>query len=371
MIRSIKQPADKRNPFNLYLAIAAGIVYIFRMSALRILITGGAGFIGSHLIRRLLTTTDATILNVDALTYAGNLDSLRDVQDWPRYRFLRQDIRDAAGISAVYTEFEPDQVVNLAAESHVDRSIAFPDVFIQTNIVGTFTMLEAARAYWIVLPSARRERFRFLHISTDEVYGSLGPTDAPFCEETPYMPRNPYSASKAAADHLVRTWHETYGFPTLITNCSNNYGPFQYPEKLIPQTIACALRGKPLAIHGDGRQIRDWLFVEDHVAAIQAVLERGRIGRSYLVGGENQHSVREVVDLICGVLDERRPLPNGSYRERLVSVADRPGNDRRYAVDSSRIRSELGWNRSVNVDEGLRRTVEWYLANESWLSALR
>ena len=337
------------------------------MNAPRLLITGGAGFVGSHLIRRLLTTTDAEVLNVDALTYAGNLDSLRDVENSPRYRFLRQDVRDAAGINAVYAEFRPDYAVNLAAESHVDRSIASPDIFVQTNIVGTFTMLEAGRAYWNSLPPDRRERFRFLHISTDEVYGSLGPADAPFCEETPYMPHNPYSASKAAADHLVRTWHDTYGFPTLITNCSNNYGPFQYPEKLIPQTIARALRGEPLTIHGDGKQIRDWLFVEDHVAAIQMALERGRIGRSYLVAGENQYSVREVVDLICRMLDERRPLPNGSYRERIVSVADRPGNDRRYAIDSSRIRCELGWNRSVDFEEGLRRTVEWYLANESWL----
>ena len=331
------------------------------MGVPRILITGGAGFVGSHLIRRLLTATDAEVLNIDVLTYAGNLDSLRDVQHLPRYRFLRLDIRDVAGVSAAYAAFEPDQVVNLAAESHVDRSIAFPDIFVQTNIVGTLTMLEAGRVYWMSLPSERRERFRFLHISTDEVYGSLGPTDAPFCEETPYMPHNPYSASKAAADHLARTWHDTYGFPTLITNCSNNYGPFQYPEKLIPRTIVRALRGEPITIHGDGRQIRDWLFVEDHVAAIQAVLERGRIGRSYLVGGDAQYSVREVVDLICGMLDERRPLPNGSYRDRIISVADRPGNDRRYAIDSSRIRSELGWSRSVCFEEGLKRTVEWHL----------
>ena len=333
------------------------------MSALRVLITGGAGFIGSHLIRRLLTTTDAEILNIDALTYAGNPNLIRDVAGSPRYRFLQRDIRDVAGINAAYAEFEPDQVVNLAAESHVDRSIASPDVFVQTNIVGTFTMLEAGRAYWALLPPERRERFRFLHISTDEVYGSLGPTDAPFAEESPYMPRNPYAASKAAADHLVRTWYETYGFPTLITNCSNNYGPFQYPEKLIPQTICAALNDKPITIHGDGRQIRDWLFVEDHVVAIQTVLQRGRVGRSYLVGGENQYSVREVVDLICGTLDELRPLPNGSYRERIISVSDRPGNDRRYAVDSSRIRNELDWKRSVGFDDGLRRTVEWYLAN--------
>ena len=332
------------------------------MSRLRILITGGAGFIGSHLIRRLLTQTDAEILNVDILTYAGNLDSLRDVEISPRYRFLRQDIRDVAGVNAAYAEFEPDHVVNLAAESHVDRSIEKPDYFIGTNIVGTFTMLEAGRAYWTALPPVRRERFRFLHISTDEVFGSLGPTDVPFCEETPYMPHNPYSTSKAAADHLVRSWHDTYGFPTLITNCSNNYGPFQYPEKLIPQTIVRALQGEPLTIHGDGRQIRDWLFVEDHVVAIQTVLERGHIGRSYLVGGENQYTVREVVDRICGLLDERHPLPNGSYRDRIVSVADRPGNDQRYAVDASRIRVELGWSRSVTFEEGLRRTVEWYLA---------
>jgi len=333
------------------------------MNVPRILITGGAGFIGSHLIRRLLTATDAEILNVDALTYAGNLESLRDVESLPRYRFLRLDIRDAAGINAAFAEFEPDQVVNLAAESHVDRSIAFPDIFVQTNVLGTFTMLEAGRACWNSLPPERRERFRFLHISTDEVYGTLGPTDAPFCEETPYMPHNPYSASKAAADHLVRTWHDTYGFPTLITNCSNNYGPFQHPEKLIPQTITRALLGEPITIHGDGGQIRDWLFVEDHAVAIQAVLERGYIGRSYLVGGENQYAVREVVNLICGLLDECRPRPSGSYRKQVVSVADRPGNDRRYAIDATRIRTEIGWSRTVTFEEGLRRTVEWYTAN--------
>ena len=333
------------------------------MNAPRILITGGAGFIGSHLIRHLLTKTDAEVLNVDVLTYAGNLDSLRGVEHSSRYRFLRQDIRDVAGMNAAYAEFEPDQVVNLAAESHVDRSIEKPDDFVGTNIVGTFTMLEAGRAYWTALPPASRERFRFLHISTDEVYGSLGPTDAPFCEETPYMPHNPYSASKAAADHLVRTWHDTYGFPTVITNCSNNYGPSQYPEKLIPKTIIRVLSGEPITVHGDGGQIRDWLFVDDHVSALQAVLKRGRIGRSYLVGGENQYAVREVVNMICGLLDERRPLSNGSYRDRIVFVADRPGNDRRYAIDASRIRTELGWTRSVTFSEGLRRTVEWYLGN--------
>jgi len=338
------------------------------MSSLRILVTGGAGFIGSHLIRRLLTTTDAEILNVDILTYAGNLESLRDVEGSPRYRFLRQDIRDIVGVNAAYVEFEPDQVVNLAAESHVDRSITFPDVFVQTNVWGTFTMLEAGRAYWETLPSKRRERFRFLHISTDEVYGSLSPTDAPFCEETPYMPHNPYSASKAAADHLVRTWHDTYGFPTLITNCSNNYGPFQYPEKLIPWTITCALRNKPITIHGDGGQIRDWLFVEDHVVAIQAALERGSVGRCYLVGGENQYTVREVVGMICDILDKCRPLPNGSYRQQIVQVADRPGNDRRYAIDAKRIRTELGWGRSVNFEEGLRRTIDWYLDHTAWFT---
>ncbi len=336
------------------------------MSSHRVLITGGAGFIGSHLVRALLTQTTAEVLNVDKLTYAGNLDSLRDVDDSPRYRFLQRDITDVAAVNAAYAEFEPDHVVNLAAESHVDRSIEIPDDFIRTNIVGTFNMLEAGRAYWESLSTERRERFRFLHISTDEVYGSLGPNEKPFREETPYAPHNPYSASKASADHLVRTWRDTYGFPTLITNCSNNYGPFQFPEKLIPMSIRRALEGKPLAIHGDGRQIRDWLFVSDHVAAIMLVLSRGQIGRSYLVGGENQYSVLQVMEKICDVLDELRPLPSGSYRQSITYTIDRPGNDRRYAVDSTRLRTELGWSRSVTFDEGLRKTVEWYLANEAW-----
>ncbi len=336
------------------------------MNDRRVLITGGAGFIGSHLVRGFLTLTSAQVLNFDKLTYAGNLESLRDVSDSPRYRFMQCDIGDIGAVNTAFAEFEPDIVVNLAAESHVDRSIAMPDEFIQTNIVGTFTMLEAGRAYWNALPSDRKERFRFLHISTDEVYGSLGSDDPPFHEETPYSPHNPYSASKASADHLVRAWHNTYGFPVLITNCSNNYGPYQYPEKLIPKTIRDALDGQALSIHGDGKQIRDWLFVPDHVTAILRVLKSGVIGRSYLVAGENQYSVLDVVEKICDLLDELKPTTEGSYRQQIKHVVDRPGNDRRYAIDSTRLQTELGWKRSVSFDEGLRRTVEWYLANDDW-----
>jgi dTDP-glucose 4,6-dehydratase len=336
---------------------------------MRLLITGGAGFIGSAVVR-LAVARGHEVINLDALTYAACLENVASVADSPRYSFVHADIRDRAALDRVFAQHAPEAVLHLAAESHVDRSIDGPGTFVETNITGTYNLLEAARGHWHA--QGRPERFRFQHISTDEVYGSL-PADptVKFTEDTPYDPRSPYSASKAASDHLVRAWHETYGLPILITNCSNNYGPFHFPEKLIPVIILNALAGKPLPIYGDGSNVRDWLYVEDHAEALLTVLERGVPGRSYNIGGENELSNLELVRRLCAVLDELAPREDGqSYAGQISFVADRPGHDARYAIDPARIRAELGWRPSVTVDEGLRRTVRWYLDNEAWWQAL-
>ncbi|WP_417625772.1 dTDP-glucose 4,6-dehydratase [Pararhodobacter aggregans] len=331
---------------------------------MKLLITGGAGFIGSAVVR-LAIARGHEVVNLDALTYAACLDNVASVADNPRYAFERIDIRDRAAVEGCFARHRPDAVMHLAAESHVDRSIDGPADFIETNIVGTFTLLEAARGYW--LGQGRPAGFRFHHISTDEVFGSL-PADpaAKFTEDTAYDPRSPYSASKAGSDHLVRAWHETYGLPVVLTNCSNNYGPFHFPEKLIPVIILNALAGKPLPIYGDGSNVRDWLYVEDHADALLLVLERGATGRSYNIGGENERSNLQLVRTICGILDRLVPREAGPYADLITFVTDRPGHDARYAIDPSRIRQELGWRPSVTVEEGLERTVHWYLENESW-----
>jgi dTDP-glucose 4,6-dehydratase len=334
---------------------------------MKLLITGGAGFIGSAVVRRAIRDGHQ-VINLDALTYAACLENVAEVAESPDYSFVQADIRDRPALERIFADHLPDAVMHLAAESHVDRSIDGPGTFIGTNIDGTYTLLEAARAHWVA--RGRPEDFRFHHISTDEVYGSLGPTGQ-FTEETPYDPRSPYSASKAASDHLVRAWHETYGLPVLLTNCSNNYGPFHFPEKLIPVTILNALAGKPLPIYGDGSNVRDWLYVEDHAEALLLVVSEGRPGRSYNIGGENERTNLELVRSLCTILDEMRPRPQGSYADQITFVSDRPGHDARYAIDPRRIREELGWRPSVTVEEGLRLTVEWYLANESWWRALQ
>ena len=331
---------------------------------MKLLITGGAGFIGSAVVR-LAIARGHEVVNLDALTYAACLYNVASVADNPRYAFERIDIRDRAAVEGCFARHRPDAVMHLAAESHVDRSIDGPADFIETNIVGTFTLLEAARGYW--LREGRPDGFRFHHISTDEVFGTL-PADpsVKFTEDTAYDPRSPYSASKAGSDHLVRAWHETYGLPVVLTNCSNNYGPFHFPEKLIPVIILNALAGKPLPIYGDGSNVRDWLYVEDHADALLLVLERGENGRSYNIGGENERSNLELVRTICGILDRLVPCEAGAYADLITFVTDRPGHDARYAIDPSRIRQELGWRPSVTVEEGLERTVRWYLDNESW-----
>lgn len=329
---------------------------------MKLIVTGGAGFIGSAVVRMAIARGHE-VLNLDALTYAACLASLGSAADDPRYSFSHTDIRNRAALDEVFAAFEPDAVMHLAAESHVDRSIDGPADFISTNVTGTFHLLEAARQYWTA--RGRPEGFRFHHVSTDEVFGSLGPSGK-FTETTPYDPRSPYSASKAASDHLVRAWGETYGLPVVLTNCSNNYGPFQFPEKLIPVTIINAISGKELPIYGKGDNVRDWLHVEDHADALLLVLERGQRGRSYNVGGENERTNLQIVERICAILDRLRPAPNGSYADRIAFVADRPGHDRRYAIDPARIREELGWQPSMTVDEGLEQTVAWYLANEAW-----
>ena len=335
---------------------------------MKLLVTGGAGFIGSAVVR-LAVARGHSVVNLDALTYAACLDNVASVADSPLYAFEQVDIRNRAELDRVFATHAPDAVMHLAAESHVDRSIDGPGDFIETNITGTFNMLEAARKFW--LSAGQPEGFRFHHISTDEVFGSL-PDDASvkFTETTPYDPRSPYSASKAASDHLVRAWHETYGLPVVLTNCSNNYGPYHFPEKLIPVIILYALAGKPLPIYGDGSNIRDWLYVEDHADALLLVLERGALGESYNIGGENERTNLELVQTLCAILDELRPCKTGSYSEQITFVTDRPGHDARYAIDPSRIRTELGWRPSVTVEEGLRRTVTWYLENEDWWRAL-
>lgn len=333
---------------------------------MRILVTGGAGFIGSALIRYLIADSEHEVLNYDKLTYAGTLSTVADVADSPRYQFVRGDVCDGEGVRAAIAGFRPDVITHLAAESHVDRSIDGPDAFIQTNIVGTFTMLTEARAYWRSLPDGEREAFRFHHISTDEVFGSLD-AEGLFTEETRYDPRSPYSASKAGSDHLVSAWGHTYGLPVLITNCSNNYGPFHFPEKLIPLMIAKALGGETLPVYGRGEQVRDWLYVEDHVRALRAVFERGRLGRTYNVGGNNEMRNIDVVRAVCAELDPLRPRADGrSYATQIGFVADRPGHDARYAIDATRIRDELGWTPVETFASGVEKTVRWYLDHEDW-----
>jgi dTDP-glucose 4,6-dehydratase len=334
---------------------------------MKILVTGGAGFIGSAFVRHILRNTPHGVVNVDKLTYAGNMDSLSEVRDHPRHAFVRLDICDADPLRAVFQAHAPSAVVHLAAESHVDRSIDGPGEFIRTNVVGTYTLLEEVRRYWSGLEPEARDRFRFLHVSTDEVYGTLG-SDGYFTEESHYRPNSPYSASKAASDHVVRAWHHTYGLPTLTTNCSNNYGPYQFPEKLIPLMVRNALAGEALPVYGRGENVRDWLYVDDHARALLTVLERGAPGGSYAIGGGNEMRNIDVVRTLCALLDEMSPDAATGPRGSLIRfVADRPGHDQRYAIDASRIRDELGWEPRESFESGLRRTVAWYLANGAWL----
>ena len=332
-----------------------------------LLVTGGAGFIGGNFVLGALAQGGWRIVNLDALTYAGNRDTLAAVEGRPDYVFEHADIGDAERVRGVLVRHAPDAIVNFAAESHVDRSIDGPAAFVQTNVVGTLTLLECALAYWRALPLDRQDGFRFLHVSTDEVYGSLGPVGR-FREDSPYQPNSPYSASKAASDHLVRAFHHTYGLPVLTTNCSNNYGPFQFPEKLIPLMIQKALAGEALPVYGDGRNVRDWLYVGDHCAAIRRVLEIGRVGEVYNIGGDAECENIQVVKTICALLDERRPLADRRKRESLISyVKDRPGHDRRYAIDASKIKHDLGWRQTETFQSGIARTVDWYLANQPWV----
>ena len=331
-----------------------------------ILVTGGAGFIGSALVRLLLKDERYAVVNVDKLTYAGNLDSLAEVERNPRYAFAQVDICDGEALRSVFERHRPNAVIHLAAESHVDRSIDGPSAFITTNVVGTFSMLEQSLMHWRGMSADERDAFRFVHISTDEVFGSLG-ADGLFTEETPYSPRSPYSASKASSDHLVQAWHHTYGLPTITTNCSNNYGPFQFPEKLIPLMILNALAGRALPVYGRGENVRDWLFVDDHARALALVLERGEVGRTYNVGGNNERTNLQVVESICALVDELAPSTAiGDRRSLITFVGDRPGHDLRYAIDATRIRAELGWTAHETFDTGLRRTVAWYLGNPVW-----
>ncbi|HFQ5292068.1 dTDP-glucose 4,6-dehydratase [Vibrio vulnificus] len=336
---------------------------------MKILVTGGAGFIGSAVIRHIINHTQDSVVNLDKLTYAGNLESLSDVAESSRYVFEQVDICDRAELDRVFGQHKPDAVMHLAAESHVDRSIDGPAAFIETNIIGTYNLLEAARAYWLTLEESVKAHFRFHHISTDEVYGDLEGTDDLFTETTSYTPSSPYSASKASSDHLVRAWQRTYGFPTLVTNCSNNYGPYHFPEKLIPLMILNALDGKPLPVYGDGMQIRDWLFVEDHARALYKVVTEGEIGETYNIGGHNEKANIEVVKTICDLLEELRPnKPAGveSYESLITYVKDRPGHDVRYAIDATKIAQELNWTPEETFDSGIRKTVEWYLNNQQW-----
>ncbi|CAI1127593.1 MULTISPECIES: dTDP-glucose 4,6-dehydratase [Serratia] len=335
----------------------------------RILVTGGAGFIGSAVVRHIIEATQDSVLVLDKLTYAGNLESLSVVADNPRYSFEQVDICDRAALDRVFAEYQPDVIMHLAAESHVDRSIDGPAAFIETNVVGTYTMLEAARHYWQPLDAAKKQSFRFHHISTDEVYGDLHGTDDLFTETTPYSPSSPYSASKASSDHLVRAWLRTYGLPTLVTNCSNNYGPYHFPEKLIPLVILNAVAGKPLPVYGDGAQVRDWLYVEDHARALYQVVTEGVVGETYNIGGHNERKNIEVVQTICDLLEELAPnKPQGveKYRDLITYVKDRPGHDMRYAIDAGKIDRELGWRPQETFESGIRKTVSWYLNNEIW-----
>lgn len=332
---------------------------------MNILVTGGAGFIGSAVVR-LAVTLGHEVINLDALTYAGRLENVAEVAENPLYTFEKADIRDCHALERIFCDYKPEAVMHLAAESHVDRSIDGPVDFIETNITGTYNMLEAARSHWV--REGKPESFRFHHISTDEVYGSLG-DEGFFTEETAYNPRSPYSASKASSDHLVRAWHETYGLPVVLTNCSNNYGPYHFPEKLIPKVILNALQGKKIPVYGQGLNVRDWLYVEDHAYALLLTLEKGKPGRSYNVGGENERRNIDLVETICAILDEKRPQ-NRPYSSLITYVTDRPGHDARYAIDATRIRQELGWRPSVTVEEGLEKTVQWYLDNRAWWQPL-
>tara|TARA_R110000851_G_scaffold218104_5_gene371043 strand:- start:971 stop:2044 length:1074 start_codon:yes stop_codon:yes gene_type:complete len=338
---------------------------------MRVLITGGAGFIGSAVVRQHIAETGATVINIDALTYAGNPESLGDARENPRHVFEHVDIADRAALERVFREHRPDAVMHLAAESHVDRSIEGPAAFVETNVTGTHNLLEAARGYWSKLGGEAKERFRFHHVSTDEVYGDLGPDDPAFTEDTPYAPSSPYSASKAASDHLVRAWHRTYGLPVMITNCSNNYGPYQFPEKLIPLMVLNALDGRPLPVYGRGDNVRDWLYVEDHARALRHVLAHGAVGRTYNIGGRCERTNLEVVHALCAVLDELAPNEQGPYARLIEFVTDRPGHDRRYAIDDTRIANELGWQPTESFETGLRKTVQWYLDNPEWVERVR
>ena len=336
-----------------------------------ILVTGGAGFIGANFVLDWLANTDEGVLNLDALTYAGNLESLQAVSGDARHVFVKGDITDRALLDRLLAAHRPRAIVHFAAESHVDRSIHGPAAFIKTNIEGTFTLLEAARAHWSALDDEPKAAFRFHHVSTDEVYGSLAKGDAPFTESHLYEPNSPYSASKAASDHLVRAWHHTYGLPVVTTNCSNNYGPYHFPEKLIPLMIVNALAGKPLPVYGDGQHVRDWLYVKDHCAAIREVLARGRLGHTYNIGGWNEKPNIEIVHTICALLDEMRPDPAGSYARHITHVADRPGHDRRYAIDARKLEAELGWRPAETFETGIRKTVRWYLDHGDWVARVQ
>ena len=334
-----------------------------------ILVTGGAGFIGSNFVLDWLAQCDEPVVNLDKLTYAGNLENLASLQGDARHTFVQGDLGDRTLVDALLAQHRPRAVLHFAAESHVDRSIHGPEDFIQTNIVGTFRLLEAVRAYWSGLPEAEKAAFRFLHVSTDEVYGTLSASDEPFAETNAYEPNSPYSASKAASDHLVRAWHHTYGLPVLTTNCSNNYGPYHFPEKLIPLMIVNALAGKPLPVYGDGMQIRDWLYVKDHCSAIRRVLQAGQLGETYNVGGWNEKPNIEIVHTVCALLDELRPKADGSsYTSQITHVTDRPGHDRRYAIDARKIERELSWKPAETFETGIRKTVQWYLANPDWVA---
>lgn len=339
--------------------------------AMKLLITGGAGFIGSALIRHCLRETNYSVLNLDKLTYAANLDNLKEALPNDRYRFVLADITDPVSVAEIFDDFQPDAIIHLAAESHVDRSIDGPQIFIHTNVVGTYVLLNAARAYWERLPAAKRDSFRFLHVSTDEVFGTLG-SEGLFTEESPYAPNSPYSASKASSDMLVRAWHHTYGMPTLVSNCSNNYGPYQFPEKLLPTVISSAVEGRPIPIYGKGENIRDWLYVDDHAEALLRILEDGKVGGTYNVGGNSERTNIDLVRTVCKLLDDA--IPDGTNRphENLISfVVDRPGHDLRYAIDASKMQRELGWSPRISLEEGLQRTIHWYITNEWWVDGIK